>query len=70
MSLYSSTTLSTCFCCVVESHVEAMDVATTCFSPSERIIKRTNLPVYVITFVHCLAEIREMEAFGATSGIL
>ena len=70
MSLWSSTTLSTYFCCVAESCVEAMDVATTFFSPCERIIKRTNFPVYVINFVHYLAKIREMEAFGATSHIL
>ena len=70
MSLYSSTTLSAFFCYVAESRVEAMDVATTFFSPYERIIKRTNFPVCVITFMHCLAKIREMEAFAATYGIL
>jgi hypothetical protein len=55
MSLYSSTILSTYFCCVERPCVEAMDADVTFYSLLEKIMKKKNFPVWEITFLHCLA---------------
>ena len=49
---------------------EVVDMATILFSLWEWTMKRKNFPFYVMTFLHCLAEIKDMEDFGATIGIL
>ena len=51
-------------------YAKFIDVATIFFSLWEQTMKRTNFPVCVMTFLHCLAKIKDMEAFGATSGTL
>ena len=70
MSLYSSMTFTTFFCCVVGLCAVVMDVATIFFSLWERTMKRTSFPVCVMTFLHFLVEIKEVEGFGPTYGIL
>ena len=70
MSLYDSTILSTCFCCIEGFCVEAMDVAVIFRYSSERTMKSTNLPVWEITFLHCFAVMRDTAVAGSASSIL
>lgn len=71
ISLYSSTTLSICFYCVEISRTKVVAVVVTTFrSPSDRIIKRNNLPVWEITFLHYFAKIKETALVRTHSSIL
>jgi len=67
---YSSTTLSTYFYSVERSVMDTLDVATIFRSFWEWITKKTNFPIWEMTFVHYLAEIKEIALGGTSSGIL
>jgi hypothetical protein len=45
-------------------------VEATFFLLSTQITKKTNFPVYEMTLLHCLAEIKEITVGSATFGIL
>jgi hypothetical protein len=66
----SSMTLSTCFYCVERSFVEALNVAMIFCSFLEKIMKKTNFSISEMTFLQCLAEIKEITLGGTALGIL
>jgi hypothetical protein len=70
MSLYSSTILSTCFCCKDRLYVEVTDVVTTLCLLRSWITKKRNLSICEMTLLHCLANIKEIEVGNTTFGIL
>jgi hypothetical protein len=62
--------LSTFFYCKERLCVEAMDVEMTFFSLCARITKKKNFPVFEMTLLHFLAEIKETTVGGTTYGIM
>ena len=66
MFLYYFMTVSTCFCCVEEPFLRAMDVAML----FERTKKKISVLVWEMNLLHFLAKIKELAVGGATSGIL
>lgn len=68
--MYSSMILSTCFYCVVEPFLGAMDVAMIFSLIWEWIKNKTNFLVWEMILLNCLAEIKEMVVGWATSSVL
>ena len=68
MSLYSSTTLSICFCRAEEPFLEV--VATIFFLPWGQIIRKTNFLVWEMSLLHCFAVTKEIVVGSGTYGIL
>ena len=70
MSLYSSPIPSTCFCYKERLCVEVTNVATTFCLLWAWITKKKNFPIWEMTFLHCLVEIKEITLGGTASSIL